>query len=383
MNFQLTKSQKEVQRAAAEFAKGEFDKDRAQELDQMGKFPKDIRQQAAELGFIGIHVPEDYAGGGMGVFENTLVAETLCRKDSTLGAAVMLSSIGMECLVRFGTQEQKEMYLPEIVEGRAITGLAFAESGIGFFDGVIETTAFKSDDGWVINGNKTQVINGGLADIYFLLCRTDPEKEMNKGVSILILDRTKTTGVSFDQCDKLGLRMTPSAHMDFNNVCIPSINLLGKENGGLGQALKYYNESMVLIAGLALGTAEGALDRAIAYVKEREQFGRKIGQFQVTQHKLADMATRIEQSRYLTYAAALSFEQRKPDNKLAAMAKLSATQTAVDVAGETIQLLGGYGYMTEYEVERFYRDAKVMEIFGSNTGMLKDTIAGDVIGKIR
>jgi alkylation response protein AidB-like acyl-CoA dehydrogenase len=200
----------------------------------------------------------------------------------------------------------------------------------------------------------------------------------------MVMVKDALDGVGFENPEeKLGLRMTPTARMTFKDVFIGPEDLIGKENHGEKQAQRMLAEARVLIASLALGMAQGALDRSLDYVKQREQFGKKIAQFQVTQHKLAGMATQIEQVRFLSYAAAKSVDSRKPDSKLAAMAKLSATRTAVAVAGESVQLLGGYGYMTEYDVERFYRDAKTLELIGGNTVSLKNTIARDVIGRIK
>jgi len=380
MDFELEKSQKEIQKAVREFAKGEFDKELAQEMDKTGEFPTRIWQNAADLGFIGIHFPEDFSGGGMGVLENTLIAEEFCKKDSTIGAAIMLSCFAADYLLRFGSVQQKETFLPDVMEGKMLSGAAFygAESQPGSM--AHTPVAEKTSDGWRLSGNIEYVINGGISGFYCVLCSNGGEQSHLN----MVMVKDALDGVGFeDLYDKLGLRMTPTARMTLDSVTIAPEDLIGKENQGEKQLKRILAESWVLIAALALGTAQGALDRSLDYVKQREQFGKKIAQFQVTQHKLAEMASQIEQIRFLSYAAAKSFDSRKPDVKLAAMAKLGATRTAVAVASESVQLLGGYGYMTEYDVERFYRDAKTLELIGGNSVNLKNVIAKDIIGRIR
>ena len=380
MEFQLTKPQKEIQKAAREFAKGEFDKELAQEMDKSGTFPTQIWQNAADLGFIGIHFPEDLSGGGMGVLENTLIAEEFCKSDSTIGAAIMLSCFAAEYVLRFGSKEQRQTFLPDVMEGRKLSGAAFygAENTPGVSGNT--PSAEKTSDGWRLSGNIDYVINGGKADFYCILCSTGSDQGHKN--MVIVKDAMERVGFE-DQDNKLGLRMTPTAGMTLAGVNIPSEDLIGKENQGGKQSERILAEAWVLMSALALGTAQGAMDRSLDYVKQREQFGKKIAHFQVTQHKLAEMAAQIEQVRYLSYAAAKSFDTRKPDFKLAAMAKLSAARTAVAVASEAVQLMGGYGYMTEYDVERFYRDAKTLALMGGSDMNLKNAIAKSVIGRIK
>ena len=380
MEFQLTKSQKDIQKAAREFAKGEFDRELAREMDKAGKFPSRIWQHAAELGFVGIHFPEEFGGGGMGVLENTLIAEEFCKHDSTIGAAVMLSCFAAEYVLRFGSDQQKQTLLPDVVEGRMLSGAAFlgAENQTGFGGRLL--AAETANDGWRLSGGVDYVINGGKAGFYCMLCADAGDQ----GRLNMVIVKDAPAGMQFKgQSDKLGLRMTPTAGMTLTDVAIGYEDLIGKKHQGERQIKSVLAEAWVLIASLALGTAEGALDRSLDYVKQREQFGKKIARFQVTQHKLAEMATQIEQARYLSYAAARSFDSRRPDYKLAAMAKLSAARTAVAVSSEAVQLMGGYGYMTEYDVERFYRDAKTLALIGGSAVNLKNAIAGNVIGRIK
>jgi alkylation response protein AidB-like acyl-CoA dehydrogenase len=379
MSYQLSKSQKEIQKAAKEFAKGEFDKDLAYELDKNQKFPEKIWKKAAELGFIGMHFPEQYSGGELDVLDNVLLAEEFCRKDSTIGSALMLSAFGSEGLLRFGSNELKKKYLPKVAEGKMLSGAAYSEPDTDAAFDRLNTTAVKDNDEWIINGEKTYVLNAGMAGFYCVLCQTDRDQ----GTSLILVEGDRQGISVVDKGEKLGLRMTATSDLKFENVKIPLEHLIGKEGSGRKQVQRILDEGCILIASLALGTAQGAFDRALDYVKQREQFGKKIVQFQVTQHKLADMATKIDQARAITYNAARSFDAGKLDVKLACMAKLVACRAAVEVASEAIQLLGGYGYMTEYEIERFYRDAKNMEILGRAPTNLKDIIATAIVGRIK
>jgi alkylation response protein AidB-like acyl-CoA dehydrogenase len=383
MVHQLSKSQKEIQKAAKEFAKGEFDKDLAYEMDKSQEFPKKIWKKAAELGFIGMHFPEQYSGGELEMFDNVLLAEEFCRKDSTIGSALMLAGFASECLLRFGSNELKEAYLPKVAEGKMLSGAAFAEPNTDYNQNTLNTAAIKDGDDWVINGEKSYVLNASMAGIYIVLCHADGDGTTPQGTNLVLVEGKRDGITLVDKGEKLGLRMTATSDLTFNDVRVPIGNLIGKEGNGFKQAQAFMDESCILIASLALGTAQGAFDRALDYVKQREQFGKKIVLFQVTQHKLADMATKIEQARSMTYSAAQAFDAGKLDTKLACMAKMIASRAAVEVASEAIQLLGGYGYMTEYEIERFYRDAKNMEILGRNPGHLKDLIARSVVGRIK
>jgi len=384
MDFELTKPQKEIQKAARDFAKGEFDKDLALELDRKHEFPKKIWKKAADLGFIGIHFPEQYSGQGLGVLENILVAEEFCSRDSTIGSAVILSSFASECVLRFGSADLKEKFLPPVVEGKMLSAGAFTEPDHGSDITMMDTTALKNGDEWVINGSKIFITNGEIAGYYCVLCQTDPETQPTyRGISLILVEADRNGVSATDVGEKMGIRMMSTAEVNFKDVRVPVSNLIGKEGRGFYHVLEFFDESRILIAAQALGTAQGAFDRALAYVKQREQFGKKIAQFQVTQHKLADMATKIELSRLITYKAAWNYDQGRIDPKLTSMAKMYAARTAVEVADEAIQLLGGYGYMADYEVERFYRDAKITEIYEGTKEIQKNTIASSIIGKLK
>ncbi len=384
MDFELTKSQKEIQKAAREFAKGEFDKELALELDRKHEFPTQIWKKACHLGFVGVHFPEEYSGQSLGVLENIIIADEFCAQDSTIGSAIILSSFASECVLRFGSDELKQKFLPAVAEGQMLSGGAFTEPGHGSDITSLDTTAVRDGDEWVINGTKTFITNGGLAGFYSVMCQTDSESQPSyRGISLILVEAERKGVTATDVGDKMGIHMMATAELNFKDVRVPASNLIGEEGKGFYQVLEFFDESRILVAAQALGTAQGAYNRALAYVKEREQFGRKIAQFQVTQHKLADMATKIELARLLTYKAAWNYDQGRIDPKLTSMAKMYAARTAVEVADEAIQLLGGYGYMTEYEVERFYRDAKITEIYEGTKEIQKNTIASAILGKIK
>ena len=384
MDFELTKSQKEIQKAAREFAKGEFDKELALEMDKKNEFPTKIWKKACDLGFVGVHFPEAYSGQDLGVLENVIIADEFCARDSSIGSAVMLSAFASECVLRFGSDELKEKFLPPVAEGQMLSACAFTEPDHGSDITSLDTAAVRDGNEWVINGTKTFITNGGKAGFYSVMCQTDADCQPSyRGISLILVEADRDGLDVSDVGEKLGIHMVATTELNLKNVRVPASNLIGEEGKGFDQVLEFFDESRILIAAQALGTAQGAYNRALAYVKEREQFGRKIAQFQVTQHKLADMATKIELARLLTYKAAWNFDQGSIDPKLTAMAKMYAARTAVEVADEAIQLLGGYGYMTEYEVERFYRDAKIMELYEGNREVQKNTISRAILGNIK
>ncbi|MGB5673550.1 MAG: acyl-CoA dehydrogenase family protein, partial [Gemmatimonadota bacterium] len=362
--------------------KGEFDRELALELEEKHEFPTEIWKKAADEGFMGLHYPEEYGGSGYGVMENTLVVEEFCRRDSGIGAALMTADFASENVLRYGTHEQKERYLPPIAEGAAISAGAITEPEHGSDITSMATTAVRDADEWVINGVKTFITNAGIADYYVVVCQTDPEAG-HKGQSMILVDKDAEGLTTASVGQKMGLRMIPTGEVSLKDVRVPAENLLGQEGKGFYQILGFFDESRIETAAQAIGTAQGAFDRALEYVKGRVQFGKKIAQFQVTQHKLADMATKIELARLITYKAAWTADQGKPDTKLTAMAKYYAGHAAKEVTDEAVQLLGGYGYMTEFEVERFYRDVRITEIYEGSREIQKNIIASAVIGRLK
>jgi alkylation response protein AidB-like acyl-CoA dehydrogenase len=363
MDFELTKDQKDIQKAARDFAKGEFDKDLALQLDRDHEYPTAIWKRACDQGFVGLHFPEEYGGSDYGCLENILVVEAFCRQDSGIGCALMLADFASENVLRFGTDEQKKRFLTPVAEGEWISA------------GCITEPEHGSDV-------KTFITNARQAGYYVVVCQTDPEAG-HRGQSMILVEADRDGIELADVGEKMGIRMTSTCEVTFKNVRVPADHLLGKEGKGFYQILEFFDESRIETAAQGLGTAQGAFDRALAYVKGREQFGKKIAQFQATQHKIADMATKIELARLITYKAAWNFDQGRIDPKLTSMAKWYAARVAVEVADEAIQMLGGYGYIAEFEVERFYRDAKICEIYEGTREIQKHTIAGAIIGKLK
>ncbi len=382
MDFTLSKEQDAIKKAAREFAQGEFDKEIALEHEREHKFPEEIWKKACELGFVGIHFPEIYGGQDCGIFENTLVVEELCRQDSGIGVALSLADFSSELILRFGTDEQKKRYLMPVAGGKFKSSGGFTEPDHGSDITLMDTNAVKEGDEYKVNGVKTFITNGTIGDFVMVLCQTDPDVSPSyRGQSVIIVEKGTSGYSTADVGEKMGIKMTSTGELSFSDVKVPVSNLVGQENRGFYHVLEFFDESRIEIAAQALGIAQGAFDRALAYCKERTQFGKKLTNFQITQHKLADMASKIELARLVVYKSAWNFDQGRIDPKLTSIAKMYAARTAVEVADEAIQLLGGYGYMLEYEVERFYRDAKITEIYEGTKEIQKNTIASSLLGK--
>ncbi len=384
MDFELTDEQRDIQQAAREFARGEFDRELALELERNHAFPRSIWKKACELGFIGLHFPEAYGGQGLGILENTLVAEEFCRGDSGIGVALTLVDFSSELILRFGTEAQKQRYLTPVTRGEAISAGAYTEPDHGSDLTHLSTMAIEGDGEFVINGTKTFITNGTMADHFVVLCQTNPEADPPyRGMCTILVEKETPGFQAMELGDKMGIRMTSTAELSFSDVHVPLGNLIGQENRGFYQVLEFFDESRIEIAAQALGIAQGAFDRALAYAKERQQFGKRIADFQITQHKLADMCTKLETARLITYKAAWNFDRGRIDPGLTSMAKMHAARVSVEVADEAIQIFGGYGYITEHEVERFYRDARIMEIYEGTREIQKNTIASALIGKLK
>jgi alkylation response protein AidB-like acyl-CoA dehydrogenase len=382
VDFELTKDQRDIQRAASEFIDGECDKDKILAWERDHTFPFEIWEKACGLGFVGLHFPEEYGGQGCGILENVLVVEAFCRRDSSVGIALSLADFSSEVVLRFGTEAQKRKYLPLVAGGKCIFAGAYTEPDHGSDITSLSTTAVKEGESFVINGTKTFITNGSIADYFVVLCQTDRAAvPAYRGQSIILVERETKGPDATEITPKMGIHMSSTAELPFKEVTVPATHLLGRENRGFYQVLEFFGESRIEVAAQALGIAQGAFDRALTYTKKRIQFGRKLSEFQVTRHKLADMATKIEAARLLVYQAAWRWDQGKADQKLTSMAKAFAGRVAVEVADEAIQLHGGYGYITEYDVERFYRDAKITEIYEGTREIQKNAIASALLGR--
>jgi len=376
MEFELTEEQRDIKKAAKEFAEGEFDRELARELEQKHEFPWEIWRKACELGFIGIHFPEEFGGGGYGIFENVLVVEEFCRVDSGIGIALSLSDFASEVILRFGTKEQKEKYLIPLTQGKAISAGGFTEPDHGSDITLMSTQAVKEGDEFVINGTKTFITNGVIADYVVVLCQTDFDASPTyRGQSTIVVEKGTPGFEATEVGEKMGIKMTSTAELSFRDVRVPAGNLVGEENRGFYQVLEFFDESRIEIAAQAVGIAQGAYERALQYAKERTQFGRKIAEFQAIQLKLAEMATDLEAAEQLVHYAAWLKQNDKPCHQQSAMAKLFASEAAATVCDKAARVLASYGFAMEYPVQRHLRDIRFTLIGGGTSEILKLIIA--------
>jgi len=377
MDFSLTREQVDIQKAAKEFAKGEFDPDAALEYDEKQQFPSVIWKKAAELGFVGVHVPEKYGGQELGIFENALIVEAFCRQDSGIGMALALSDFGSEMILRHGNEGQKRRILPIVAQGEGIVTLAFLEQGYSLAP--FETSARMNTDGYIVDGKKSFVTLGGLAQYIIVVCQTKLDDQFGQSA---ILVETKADGVDVvSMGEKMGMRMIPVDQVSFTNARIPQENLIGKEDGGYLHLRDFLNEARIETAAMGVGIAQGGMDRALEYSKKREQFGRAIVTFEVIRNKLADMYADVELARLMTYKAAWLFDRGEPDIRCSLMSKMVATGAAYRVTNDALQIHGGQGYMTEGHIEHYYRDAKVLDLFLEPGQSQRSMLANEITGK--
>jgi alkylation response protein AidB-like acyl-CoA dehydrogenase len=382
MDFELNEEQQAIQRAARDFAEAAFDRGYALDCDRNRRFPTEVYKQACEQGLVGVHFPKEYGGRGYGVLEEMLVIEALCSKDPGLGIAVHLRTFGSELILRFGTEEMKRKILPGVTTGEIVTGAAFTEPDHGSDISDLTTIAVRDGEEWVINGTKTFITNGLDAQFITVLAKTDPGAQPTYRGQTMILVDTKQPGFeATDLGEKMGQKMLVTTELSFRDVRAPTSNVVGQENRGFYQTLQFFDEARVAIAAQALGGAQAAFDRALAHVKRRRQFGKRLADLQAVQHKIADMATKIETARLITYHAAWSCDRKGANSKLTSMAKNHASRIATEVAEEAVQLLGGSGYFVEGEVERIYRDIRVTEIYEGTREIQKNIIASHLLGK--
>ncbi len=384
MDFALTKEQMDIKMAAREFAEKEFT-DIAEECDEKEIFPKEVWKKACELGFVGSFISEEYGGPGLGLLEYTLIAEEFWRVDPGIGQALFSTAFGAEIIQLHGTKEQKEKYLPQIVKGEKIMGLATTEPDAGSDITSARTTAVKKGDVYVINGSKTMIGNGSIGDFMLVFCLTNPDAPRPYDRFSFIIVETDREGYDGTHMHgKMGLRAYDSADVSLNNVEVPVENLLGKEEGkGFYQAMDFFNMSRTWVGGFAIGAAQGALEKAMKHIKGREQFGQPLANFQALRFKIAEMATYVEAARNLVYKAAWNMDSGIKDHKLVAMAKWYAAEMAVRVVDEALQLHGGYGYFSDYGIERFYRAIKVVEIYEGTKEIEKHIIANELLGRVK
>jgi len=380
MDFELTNRQKQIRMAAREFAEGEL-VPIGKECESKGEFPREIIKKAAQLGFVGVYIKKDYGGLGLGSLEHSIILEEFWRAEPGLGQVFSQTTFGAQELLLYGSEEQKKKYLPPLVKGDWVMGFAITEPEAGSDAASAVSRAEIVEDEYVINGNKVMISNGTEAKFLLVYCLTHPEEAIKSNRHSILLVETDRTGYKADKIHgKMGLHASDTANVYFNNVRVPKENLVGAEGDGFIQLMKFLDYSRVMIAGDGVGLAQGAMEQAINYVKKRKQFGKTIASFQVTQFKIAEMATLIETARSITYKACWNLDRGNVDSQLSAMAKWWACQVAVKVVDEALQLHGGYGYLDDYPIERFYRAAKLLELYEGTKEIQKMTIGRRILG---
>jgi alkylation response protein AidB-like acyl-CoA dehydrogenase len=361
LDFDLTEEQLQITRLAREFAESEI-APHALEWDEAQEFPVDVMKKLAELGFLGVLVPQEYGGAGLGYIEYVSIVEEISRVDGAIGLSVAAhNSLCSNHILTFGTEAQKRKYLPGLASGQWLGAWGLTEPEAGSDASGTQTTAVRESDGYLLNGSKTFTTHGTYGDVFVLMAVTDRSKE-NRGISAFIIEKGTPGLRAGKKENKLGCRASDTSEVILENCHIPAENLLGQEGEGFINCLEILDGGRISIAALAVGMAQGALEASLKYAKQRRQFGQPISEFQAIQWKLADMATEIEAARLLTYRAAALKNQKKRSTKESSMAKLYAGEMSVRVANEAIQIHGGYGYVKEYPVEKFYRDAKICTI---------------------
>ena len=379
MNFELTKEQVLIQEMARNFA-DEVIQPRAIDIDKTATFPEDIFKKMGELGFMGIPFPEEYGGSGGDTISYALAVEEIGRVCGSTGLSYAAAvSLGASPILMFGTEEQKQKYLRPIAEGKELGAFGLTEPNAGSDAGGTKTTAVKDGDDFVINGEKCFITNAGFASSMIITAVTGKNEKGRNIISAIIVP-TNTEGVTItSEYDKMGVRGSDTAEIVLNNVRVPQSNLIGDPQKGFKQFLTTLDGGRISIGALGVGIAQGALNKALQYAKERTQFGKTISSFQAIQFKLADMAMEVELARNMVLKAAWLKDNGKPFSKEAAYAKLFATETAVRNADEAIQIHGGYGYMREYEVERYLRDAKLL-VIGEGTSEIQRIVIARQLG---
>jgi butyryl-CoA dehydrogenase len=378
MDFSLSADQREIQGLAREFAQAEIEP-HAAAWDREHRFPRDLFAKLAELGLMGVCVPEEYGGAGADFLSYILVLEELSRADAGVGVTVAVhTSAATLPLLAFGTDEQKSRFVPPLARGEHLGAFALTEPEAGSDAGAIRTAAVPDGDGWRISGAKQWITNGSHAGTFLLFARTDPETPGPRGVSAFVLD-AEHVRVTRDE-EKLGLNSSVTNDIVVEDALVGRDRLLGEEGRGFRVAMATLDGGRIGIAAQAVGIAQAGFDVAREYAKERRAFGRPIADLQAIQWKLADMATEIDAARLLVYRAAWLRQSGEPHTEAGAKAKLFASEMARRQTAEAIQILGGYGYTKEFPVERFYRDAKITEIYEGTSEIQRLVITRSVLG---
>jgi alkylation response protein AidB-like acyl-CoA dehydrogenase len=382
MDYQLSDEQKQIKEEVRRFAENEI-APVAQEYDVDEKFPHEVLETAAEMGLTGANIPMEYGGAGYNALETALIVEEMFAVDPGIALSITATTFGSDAIMEFGTEEQKEQYLEPVATGEAIMGAAISEPDTGSDVSSVSTTAEKDGDEWVLNGNKMWITNGSVGDFFVVMCKTDPDAEGRyNGFSQIVVESDREGFTAEKITGKLGIRASDTAELIFDDLRVPEENLVGTRGMGFLQLMQFFDVTRTMVAAQGVGIAKGACDRALEYAKEREQFGKPIGDFQAIQHKLADIHTRTEAARQLTYKSAWSVDNSEDQlTTLASMAKEYASRVAVDAANECVQIHGGSGFVNDFDAERLYRDAKITQIYEGTTEIQKNIIARELLGK--
>ncbi len=387
MDFSLTDEQQHLRRTVREFAEGEI-APHVMEWDEASKFPAEIIPQLGEMGLLGVIFPEKYGGAGLGYLEYSIVIEELSRVDGSVGLIVAAhNSLCSNHIYKFGTEAQKQKYLPGLTTGKKLGCWSLTEPGAGSDAGGTRTVAAQKDGGWVLNGAKTFTTNGHYADVCVAMAVTDAAKKQH-GISAFIIEKNTQGFRPGKKENKLGMRASDTSEVIFSDCRVPAENLLGKEGEGFINSLQVLDGGRISIAALALGMAQGAYEAAVKYAKQRKQFGKTISEFQAIQFKLADMATEIEAARLLVWQSAFLADKSRNAGgegvrftRESSMAKLFAAEVAVRVANEAVQIFGGYGFIKDYPAEKYYRDVKLCTIGEGTSEIQRLVIARQLLGK--
>jgi alkylation response protein AidB-like acyl-CoA dehydrogenase len=378
VNFELTDDQREIQALTREFAQAEIEP-YAAEWDRAHTFPKDLFGKLADLGLMGACVPEEYGGAGADFLSYILMLEEISRADAGVGVTVAVHTSAVTLpILTFGTDEQRSRFVPPLARGDVIGAFALTETEAGSDAGSLRTTATPDGEGWTISGTKQFISTARFAGTLLVFARTDPDSPGAQGISAFILDadHIRVTGEE----EKLGLNSSVTNSIAIDGARVERDRLLHEEGKGFKVAMATLDGGRIGIGAQALGIAQAAYDAARSYALERKQFGKRIAEFQAIQWKLADMATEIDAARLLTYRAAWLKQQGRPHTEEGAKAKLFASEMARRQTGEAIQILGGYGYTKEFPVERYYRDAKITEIYEGTSEIQRLVIARSILG---
>ena len=373
--FNLSEEHIQLQQTFREFAENEV-KPLAKELDETERFPTETVQKMAEMGMMGLPIPEELGGSGVDQLGYVLAVEELSKVCATTG--IILSAHTSLCcwpIMTFGTEEQKEKYLKPLASGQKLGAFALTEPSAGTDASMQKSTAVLDGDHYILNGNKVFITNAGAADVFIVFAMTDKEQG-TRGITAFILERDMPGFTMGKPENKMGLRASSTCELVFDNVRVPVENRLGAEGKGFKIAMATLDGGRIGVGAQAVGIAQGAIDEAVKFTRERIQFGRRISQFQNTQFTLADMQTRTDAARMLVWRAAAAEQEGRPYTHLAAMAKLFASETASYVTNRAVQLCGGYGYTKDYPVERMMRDAKVTEIYEGTSEVQRMVISG-------